>query len=148
MSAVCTDRVVGQILAGWRYDISGIAPEMRGDYEAHLAECERCRSQQKFHRVIDFSLLLVCKISAVLFLAAFFAVRHFYPDASVIMQWIAVAGILVSGVIWVIICMTTPVPVMVFGAVKQKAREIHEKLPDDIKARIPDQIVEKIAEKA
>ncbi len=39
----CTDKVVGDILAGWRYDISGITPEMRGDYEAHFAECERFR---------------------------------------------------------------------------------------------------------
>ena len=44
MSNVCSDRVVGDILAGWRYDISGLAPEMRGDYEAHLAECAHCRS--------------------------------------------------------------------------------------------------------
>ena len=29
MSAVCVDKVVGDILAGWRYDISGITPEMR-----------------------------------------------------------------------------------------------------------------------
>ena len=34
----CTDRVVGAILASWRYDISGISPEMRRDYENHFAE--------------------------------------------------------------------------------------------------------------
>jgi len=27
----CIDPIVGKILAGWRYDISGLAPEMRGD---------------------------------------------------------------------------------------------------------------------
>ena len=32
----CVDPVVGKILAGWRYDISGIAPEMRGAYEDHF----------------------------------------------------------------------------------------------------------------
>ena len=32
----CVDQVVGDILAGWRYDISGITPEMRGDYEDHF----------------------------------------------------------------------------------------------------------------
>ena len=35
----CTDRVVGAILASWRYDISGISPEMRKDYEQHFADC-------------------------------------------------------------------------------------------------------------
>ena len=44
MSTTCTDRVIGNILAGWRYDISGLAPEMRGDYDQHLAECAHCQS--------------------------------------------------------------------------------------------------------
>ena len=43
----CVDPIVGKILAGWRYDISGIAPEMRGDYELHFAACEFCRSRQR-----------------------------------------------------------------------------------------------------
>ena len=40
----CTDRVVGAILASWRYDISGISPEMRKDYEQHFAECRSLQS--------------------------------------------------------------------------------------------------------
>ena len=43
----CVDPIVGKILAGWRYDISGIAPEMSAGYEDHFAACERCRSRQK-----------------------------------------------------------------------------------------------------
>ena len=35
----CNDQVVGAILASWRYDISGITPEMRRDYERHFADC-------------------------------------------------------------------------------------------------------------
>ena len=27
----CNDQVVGAILSGWRYDISGIPPDLRGD---------------------------------------------------------------------------------------------------------------------
>ena len=53
----CVEPIVGKILAGWRYDISGLALEMRGDYELHFAECERCRSRQKLHRIIDISLI-------------------------------------------------------------------------------------------
>src|SRR3989442_441847 len=37
----CIDPIGGKILAGWRYDISGLAPEMRGDYEEHFAACGR-----------------------------------------------------------------------------------------------------------
>ena len=59
MSAQCTDRVVGDILSSWRYDISGLAPEMRVDYEAHLAECTRCHTRQRIHRAVDICPVIV-----------------------------------------------------------------------------------------
>ena len=59
----CIEPIVGKILAGWRYDISGLAPEMREDYEQHFAECERCRRRQKLHRVIDISLIVLASAS-------------------------------------------------------------------------------------
>src|SRR5438874_13337524 len=67
----CIDPIVGKILAGWRYDISGLAPEMRGDYEEHFAACERCRSKQRLHRTIDVSLIALASVSAGVFLLAF-----------------------------------------------------------------------------
>jgi hypothetical protein len=140
----CTDRVAGEILAGWRYDISGIAPEMRVDYEQHFAQCEYCRQRQRFHRIIDFGLLFTAKASAVVFLAGFLAVRHFFPTGGFIMQMVALAGVVLSAAVWVIVCMTTPVPVMVFGAVRTQARRIHERLPNEIKAKIPEHIAARI----
>ena len=53
MSKQCVDPIVGKILAGWRYDISGLAPEMRGDYESHFGGCERCRKLQRINRTIE-----------------------------------------------------------------------------------------------
>ena len=53
----CIDPIVGKILAGWRYDISGIAPEMRSGYEEHFTACEHCRKWQRLHRTIDISLI-------------------------------------------------------------------------------------------
>ena len=47
--------MVGKILAGWRYDISGIVPEMRDGYEDHFAACAYCRGRQRLHRTIDVS---------------------------------------------------------------------------------------------
>ena len=145
MAGQCTDKVVGNILAGWRYDISGITPEMRGDYQAHFDECARCRSKRSLHRTIDFALLFIAKLSALVFVAAFLAVRYFLPKHALMMEIGAVIGVLFSGIVWIIVCMTTPVPVMVFGVVKDHARKIHEKLPDEIKARIPDTIAAKIS---
>jgi len=60
----CVDPVVGKILAGWRYDISGLAPEMRGDYEHHFQVCEFCQSRQRLHRGIDVALIGLASVSA------------------------------------------------------------------------------------
>jgi hypothetical protein len=102
---------------------------MRVDYEQHFAQCEYCRQRQRFHRIIDFGLL---------------AVRHFFPTGGFIMQMVALAGVVLSAAVWVIVCMTTPVPVMVFGAVRTQARRIHERLPNEIKAKIPEHIAARI----
>ena len=75
----CVEPIVGKILAGWRYDISGLAPEMRGDYELHFADCEHCRSRQKLHRIIDISLIVLASVSAAVFLLAFALIRYFGP---------------------------------------------------------------------
>ena len=68
MSDQCVDQVVGDILAGWRYDISGITLEMRGDYEDHFRPCAHCRSRQRLHRTIDIVLIIVATVSAFAFL--------------------------------------------------------------------------------
>jgi hypothetical protein len=118
---------------------------MRIDYEQHFAHCEHCRQKQRLHRIIDFGLLFTAKASAVVFLAGFLAVRHFFPTGGFIMQMLALAGVVLSAAVWVIVCMTTPVPVMVFGAVRTQARRIHERLPSEIKAKIPEHIAARIS---
>src|SRR5580700_7874036 len=75
----CTDRVVGAILASWRYDISGISPEMRRDYESHFAECAHCSAKQKFHRSLDGALAVLTSLAALFFLFALAVLSHFKP---------------------------------------------------------------------
>ena len=53
----CTDNVVGAILSGWRYDISGVPADLRRDYEAHLHACGYCRRRQRLHRTVGLLLL-------------------------------------------------------------------------------------------
>src|SRR3954454_21364262 len=103
MSNMCSDRVGGDILAGWRYDMSGLAPEMRGDYEAHLGECAHCRSRQGLHRSIDIGLMIVAGLSAVMFLLAFGALRHFSPRHALVLDSIELAGFLFFSVVWPIV---------------------------------------------
>jgi len=133
----CNDRVVGRILAGWRYDISGLAAEMRGDYEQHLRACHHCHNKRIVHRAIDFGLIVIASVSAVMFLAAFGVVRHFSPRHAVILEIIALSGFAFSSLVWVIVALTTPVPVMLIDAAKIGARRVHEKLPPEIRERIP-----------
>jgi hypothetical protein len=75
----CTDRVVGAILASWRYDISGISPEMRRDYEQHFAECARCQRRQNFHRSVDATLAILTSLAALFFLFALAVLKHIKP---------------------------------------------------------------------
>src|SRR5437879_10260070 len=66
----CTDQVVGDILSGWRYDISGLSPAMRTDYEQHFSECGHCRRRQRIARTIDVLLLAVSTLSMAAFMLA------------------------------------------------------------------------------
>jgi hypothetical protein len=137
ISAQCTDRVVGRILAGWRYDISGIAAEMRGDYEDHLLHCPYCHSKRLLHRIIDFGLIAIATVSAGMFLLAFGAVRYFSPRHAVILEIVALCGFAFSSLVWIIVALTTPVPVMLIDAAKSGARRVREHLPQEIRERLP-----------
>ena len=139
MSA-CVDPVVGKILAGWRYDISGLAPEMRGDYEAHFAACEFCRSRQTLHRAIDVSLIVLASVSAGVFLLAFGVIHHFEPRHTLILELIALAGFALSALIWLIVAVATPAPLAVVDVAKLGARHVHDRLPPEIRERLPEEL--------
>lgn len=138
MSNACTDRVIGEILAGWRYDISGLAPDMRADYETHLAECAHCHSRQILHRTIDIGLMIVASVSAVVFLVAFGAVRHYSPRHALVLELIALAGFLFFSVVWLIVAVATPAPVVVADVARIQARRLHDKLPSNIREKLPE----------
>ncbi len=101
--AKCTDPVIGKILAGWRYDISGLAPEMRGDYEAHLAECPLCHSRQLLHRGIDIGLMALASASMIVFLLAYGVIRHFKPTHAFLLEVGALGGFLLSMLLWLLV---------------------------------------------
>jgi hypothetical protein len=140
MTQQCVDPIVGKILAGWRYDISGLAAEMRGDYEAHLAVCERCRSRQQMHRVIDVALIALASISAAVFLLAFGVIRYFGPRHAFWLEIAALTGFALSALIWLIVAVATPAPVTVLDAAKEGARRVHDRLPEEIRQRLPEEI--------
>jgi hypothetical protein len=140
----CAEPIVGKILAGWRYDISGLAPEMRGDYERHFADCEHCRSRQQLHRIIDISLIVLASVSAAVFLLAFGVIRHFGPRHAFWLEIAALTGFALSALIWLVVAVATPAPMAVVDAARLGARVVHDKLPQEIRERLPEDIRVKI----
>ena len=141
----CTDKFVGAILAGWRYDISGITPEMRGDYEEHFRECEHCRYWQKVHRTIDVLLIILTAISAGVFLLAFGAIYLLAPRHALVLELAALAGFGLSALIWVIVAVATPAPMAMADVARLGARAVHDRLPPEIRQRIPEELRLKIS---
>lgn len=139
----CTDQVIGDILSSWRYDISGISPEMRTDYEQHLVECQHCRSRQRLHRTIDVTLIGLATASMIAFVLALAVIHHLEPlrnwaimnlrlrqmDVVFTLQNAAVVGLLVSALAWVLVAIATPAPVYITGVALAQARELQNRLP-------------------
>ncbi len=144
----CSDRVVGSILASWRYDISGISPEMRKDYESHLAECSHCSARQKVHRSIDAALAVLTSLAALFFLFALAVLKHVKPlehmafnvfgldiqDTYHMLVSAGIAGLCFSVIALALVLMATPAPSYLSGIAAERARLIEERLPAAIRS--------------
>ena len=149
----CNDQVVGAILSGWRYDISGISPELRVDYETHLHTCSYCRRRQRIHRTVDVLLLAVTSLSFAAFLLAalvmhrleavshitalrlhlhddaFAALSHIPASFTISLEALAVAGVLISMLLWTLVAIATPIPNMVSTLFRERVSpELRERL--------------------
>ncbi|MBV9670019.1 MAG: hypothetical protein JOZ43_03595 [Acidobacteriales bacterium] len=144
MARKCTDAVVGDILATWRYDISGLAPDMRVAYEEHLQECAHCIYKQRLHRTIDIALVVLASVSAVAFLAAFGIVRHYHPVHAFYLEIAGLAGFAFSALMWLAVLVATPAPLVITGVAKHGARVLHDRLPEPVRERVPERLREKI----
>jgi hypothetical protein len=149
----CNDPVVGAILSGWRYDISGISPDLRVDYEAHLYNCAHCRKRQRVHRTWDVMLLAITTLSFAAFLLAAVvmhrveAISHIsnvqhlrlhgestsllrIPSSiSISLEALAIVGVLVSMLLWTLVTITTPIPNMIAALFRERiSPELRERL--------------------
>jgi hypothetical protein len=138
----CTDPLIGNILAGWRYNISNLSAAMRTDYDQHLAECDHCRHRQLKARTIDVLLLTVSSLSILAFLLAA-AVLHriesiahlssslhghlYHTPITVSLEAAAIAGVVISFMLWVLIAIATPIPALV-SDVLQRIPAIRERI--------------------
>jgi hypothetical protein len=144
----CTDPVAGSILASWRYDISGISPEMRKDYENHFAECSYCCSRQRFHRSLDATLAILTSLAVLFFLFALAVLKHIKPLEHVAFNFFGldiydmyhmlisagIAGLCFSLIAMALVLMATPAPSYLGGIAAEQAKIIEERLPAAIKS--------------
>jgi len=135
-------------LASWRYDISGISPEMRRDYENHFAECAHCSSRQRFHRSLDATLAILTSLSALFFLFALAVLKHIKPmehmafnvfgldveDTYHMLISAGTAGLCFSLIAMALVLMATPAPSYLGGIAAERARSLEEHLPAAIKS--------------
>jgi hypothetical protein len=144
----CNDQVIGAILSGWRYDISVIPKDLRGDYEEHLRACSHCRRRQRLHRTVDLLLLTATTLSFAAFLLAALVMHkleayshissvhlHLHgegtriPDSIAIsLESVACTGMFVSLLLWVLVAIATPVPSILTAMFRQR---VAAETPDD-----------------
>ena len=144
----CSDYVVGAILSSWRYDISGISPEMRKDYEQHFVECSHCRSRLKFHRGLDVTLAVLTSLAVLFFLFALATLEHIKPLEHVAFSVLGldisdmyhmflsagIAGLVFSVIALALVLTATPVPGYLSGIAAERAKVIEEHLPAAIRS--------------
>jgi hypothetical protein len=144
----CTDRVVGSILASWRYDISGISPEMSRDYAQHLTECSHCKARQSFHRSLDGTLAVLTALSMISFLFALAVLQRVkfmenvafnilgLDKVSVYQMLVsaAFAGLGFSLIAFILVLVTTPASAYLGGMAADRARLIEARLPAAIRS--------------
>ncbi len=143
MHSSCIDQVVGDILSGWRYDISGLSPAMRTDYEQHLSECSHCRRRQNVARTIDCCSICVSTLSIVAFLLAAVIIHRVElithigkvqvhlnqaHAVAISLEAVAVTGLVLSTLLWVWSPIATPLPGFLGEIVQQR-------IPADLRER-------------
>jgi hypothetical protein len=143
----CIDPTIGNILSGWRYDISALHAEMRTDYDEHLRECRFCHSRQSLHRAIDVLLIGSSTVAIGAFVLALVVIQRIQPlrdwvvlnlqvhqlSLVVSLERVAILGLLVSLFAWILVAIITPAPTYL----TQQARALQSRLPEELRGRLP-----------
>ena len=104
------------------------------------------------HRTIDVTLITLSTISTAAFVLALAIIHHIDPlqhwaiarfhllhdiDVVLTMQFAAVAGLIASLLIWLIVALATPAPTYLRGVAIQRARVLQDRIPEEIRERLP-----------
>ena len=91
------------------------------------------------------ALIVLAAMSAFVFLLAFGAIVHFDPRHALILEIAALAGFALSALIWLIVALVTPAPLLMVDAAKLVARRGYDRLPPQVRERIPEELRIKIS---
>jgi hypothetical protein len=116
---------------------------MRTDYDQHLTDCAHCRRRQHLARTIDVLLLSVSSLSILAFMLAA-AVLHrietiahlssslhghlYHTPITVSLEAAAIAGVVISFLLWVLVAIATPIPTLVTDVIQQRIPAIRERI--------------------
>jgi hypothetical protein len=89
-------------------------------------------------------LIALASVSAGVFLLAFGVIRHFGPRNAFWLEIAALAGFALSALIWLIVAVATPAPMAVVDVAMLGARHVHDRLPAEIRERLPEELRLKI----
>jgi hypothetical protein len=123
---------------------------MRRDYEQHLVECAHCCSRQKLHRTIDVLLIAVSTVSIAAFLLGLAVIHHVQPlhhwelvnlhlwqmSFVLSLQAAAIAGLLFSLLVWLLVAVATPAPVYLAEVAMTQARVLQDRIPEELRERL------------
>ena len=79
-----------------------------------------------------------------MFLLAFAVIRHFGLRHAFWLEVGALAGFALSALIWLIVAVATPAPMAVVDVAKLGARHVHDRLPAEIREKLPEELRMKI----
>ena len=84
------------------------------------------------------------RFRAGVFLMAFGVILHLNPRHAFWLEVAALVGFALSALIWLGVAVTTPAPMAVVDAAKLGARRVHDRLPAEIRERLPEEFRLKI----
>jgi uncharacterized membrane protein YdbT with pleckstrin-like domain len=120
---------------------------MRTDYEKHLRECQQCHARQRLHRAVDVLLIGTSTLAIGAFVLALVVLHRIEPlrdwvvvslqlhqlSFVVSVERVAILGLLISLLAWIIVAVITPAPVYL----GQQARALQARLPEELRDRLP-----------
>ncbi|MEI9967094.1 MAG: hypothetical protein WDM87_00115 [Terracidiphilus sp.] len=147
----CTDRVVGAILASWRYDISGISRRCAAITKVILRSAPVAEPAKSTIAALDVTLAVLTSTAVLFFLFALAVLEHIKPLEHVAFKVLGldifdmyhmlisagIAGFCFSLIAFALVLMATPAPSYLGGIAAEQARLIEQRLPAAIKSLRP-----------